>query len=297
MINGVTVMINRRQVVSGLAAAGSILAAPRLFAQERAAAASAWAQSSFSKVRLIAAGPIEGKPGYHHAGIEIGLAPGFKTYWRHPGDSGVPPVFNFEGSENVGAAEVMFPMPTRFTDGAGGTGFGYSEPQLLLPVVVKADDPAKPVLLKVKMDYAVCGQVCVPASGELVLDLSSKRHEAMALAIKSANDLVPDVVALGSGAPLQIAALQKGPEPEQFMVDVRVPEGLTPDLFLEGEEPWFFETKAFTRKSGELGTFLVSVIERSKAADCTGAELTLTLTADKRAIEVKTRLDLALVTH
>jgi DsbC/DsbD-like thiol-disulfide interchange protein len=295
MMHTVKIMVDRRGLIAGLAAAGSFLAAPRLIAQERGLV-TAWAESSHSSMRLIAAGLIEGKPGYYQAAIQIKMASGFKTYWRHPGDSGVPPVFNLEGSQNLADAEVLFPMPSRFVDGAGGSSIGYSQPEILFPIIVKAQDPNRPVTLNLKADYAVCGNVCVPASGSLSLQVAGQRHEAMAPAIQAAQSLVPGTATLGTGAPLQIVALQKGPELEQFMVDVRVPMDATPDLFLEGESPWFFETKAFTRKSAELGTFLVSVIERSKAADCTGAELTLTLTAEKRAIEVRTRLDLALLT-
>eukprot|EP01036_Dinobryon_divergens_P006565 gene6565-8721_t len=91
MSNAVNSMISRRQAIAGLAAAGAMLPTFRLTAQERHALSSAWAPSSYSSVRLIAGGPVEGKPGYHQAGIEMKLAPDFKTYWRHPGDSGVPP--------------------------------------------------------------------------------------------------------------------------------------------------------------------------------------------------------------
>ncbi len=297
MINSVCVKLDRRQALLGLTGSALLLSTLRPFASERGILASPWSQSSHSGLRLIAAGPASGKSGHYHAGIDIQLAPGFKTYWRHPGDSGVPPVFNFDGSDNLGNAEVLFPMPTRFSDGAGGSSFGYATPTILLPVSVVAKDPSKPVLLRLKADYAVCEKICIPANGEAALAMPTTPHDTSARAIKAGQDLVPDVVALNSGTSLQIVAFQKGPEPEQFMVDVRVPKELNPDLFLEGESPWFFETKAFTRKSGELGSFLVSVIERSKAADCTGAEVTLTLVAHKHAIEVRTRLDLALVTH
>ncbi len=60
------------------------------------------------------------------AGIEIKLQPGWKTYWRYPGDSGVPPQFDFAGSENLASAEVLYPAPHSFKDEAG-TSIGYKE--------------------------------------------------------------------------------------------------------------------------------------------------------------------------
>src|SRR6516165_5175291 len=52
---------------------------------------------------------------------EIRLAPGWRTYWRDPGDSGAPPMIDFSGSQNVKTVNVLWPAPQRFSDGAGGS--------------------------------------------------------------------------------------------------------------------------------------------------------------------------------
>ncbi len=68
----------------------------------RAADASRWDGDQHAKVRLLAGTPIDGPSGkIWRAGIEIKLAPGWKTYWRYPGEAGAPPRFDFAGSENV----------------------------------------------------------------------------------------------------------------------------------------------------------------------------------------------------
>ena len=59
-------------------------------------------------------------------GIEIKLQPGWKTYWRYPGDSGVPPRFDFSGSDNLGRAKVLYPAPHLFTDETGNS-LGYKD--------------------------------------------------------------------------------------------------------------------------------------------------------------------------
>src|SRR5271165_751424 len=81
-----------------------------------AADASAWDGDARSAVRLIA-GAADGAT--LRAGVEIRLAPGWKTYWRYPGDSGVPPRFDFAGSTNVQQATVQWPTPHRFADSGG----------------------------------------------------------------------------------------------------------------------------------------------------------------------------------
>jgi DsbC/DsbD-like thiol-disulfide interchange protein len=115
------------------------------------------------------------------------LNPGFKTYWRHPGDSGVPPSFRFEGSRNLKSARVHFPAPRRFADGAGGFSIGYDGPEILLPLAITPVDPAKPVELVMEADYAVCEKMCVPASGKASLLLSadgkSPFHDALDVAM------------------------------------------------------------------------------------------------------------------
>ena len=67
---------------------------------------SAWTASNNSKVRLVSGTvTIDGKPSMI-AGVQLRMEPGWKTYWRNPGDSGVPPSFDFKGSTNLKQAEA-----------------------------------------------------------------------------------------------------------------------------------------------------------------------------------------------
>src|ERR1700757_2051886 len=82
--------------------------------------ASGWDGAPRAAVRLIAAGPSQPAPGGAlRAGIEIRLGTGWKTYWRYAGDSGVPPRFRFDRSENVRDVAVLFPAPHGFNDESG----------------------------------------------------------------------------------------------------------------------------------------------------------------------------------
>src|SRR5216684_537111 len=80
-----------------------------------AADSSAWDGGSQAAVRLIAGSSSKARGGMVRAGIEIRLAPGWKTYWRYPGDSGVPPRFDFAGSQNVKSIAIAWPAPHRFS--------------------------------------------------------------------------------------------------------------------------------------------------------------------------------------
>jgi DsbC/DsbD-like thiol-disulfide interchange protein len=126
------------------------------------------AKGDFSAVRLLNAGLVDGA---WQAGIHVTLKTGWKTYWRVPGESGVPPQFDWSGSANAADIAVAMPVPLRFSDG-NGDGIGYKT-EVVFPVTVTPGDPATPVRLDLQMFYAVCNDICVPVQAHLGLDLSA----------------------------------------------------------------------------------------------------------------------------
>ena len=125
----------------------------------------AWSMPKSHEARLLA-----GSGGKATAALQITLQDGWKTYWKMPGDAGVPPQFDWSASSNVKAVEVLYPAPKRFQD-AGGETIGYKH-EVVFPLLVTPGDTAKPVRLALKLDYAVCKDVCMPARAELSLDLA-----------------------------------------------------------------------------------------------------------------------------
>src|SRR5712692_8053361 len=95
--------------------------ASSLAMEARAQDSSPWQRDGHSAVRLLA-GSRSGA--VLLGGIAFQLEPGWKTYWRTPGDSGVPPRFDFSKSENIEAVTVLWPAPTKFDDGGGRFLFG-----------------------------------------------------------------------------------------------------------------------------------------------------------------------------
>src|ERR1700730_17554428 len=102
------------------------IALPCIPGMARAQDSSAWDAEPHATARLIAGAALRSADAaWLRAGIEIRLDTGWKTYWRYPGDSGVPPTLDFAGSENVKSVTVLWPAPTRFAEGAGGHSIGY----------------------------------------------------------------------------------------------------------------------------------------------------------------------------
>jgi len=129
-----------------------------------------WVKSSYAKVRLIP-GSSETDAGDQtiRAGVQLQLDDGWKTYWRNPGDSGLPASFDFKGSKNLKDAKVLWPAPHRFTD-PYGTSIGY-EKEVVFPVLVSPERADQAVDLDLKLDYAICKDICVPAEARLNLRL------------------------------------------------------------------------------------------------------------------------------
>jgi DsbC/DsbD-like thiol-disulfide interchange protein len=242
--------------------------------------ASPWVQGLHSRVRLIAGGTDGDR---HLAGIEIALDPGFKTYWRTPGDSGLPPSFDWSGSENVAAVDLRWPAPKRQED-AGGVAYVYGG-TVVLPVMVTPKEPGKPVTLKLAIDYGVCKDICIPARAELSELLFA--HGPHRAAIEEALASVPRPQALGAKADLAVLGIERPAKDQSvFRVTVRAPEGAKPALFAEGPENWYLSSSY----PGDGNTFTVTVEDQPKDASGPIA-VRLTLVAGSDAIETEVRLD------
>src|ERR1051326_1526829 len=200
-----------------------------------AADTSAWDGGPRAAVRLSAAAPPKVAAAPLRAGIEIRLGSGWKTYWRYAGDSGVPPRFGFDRSDNVADVTVSFPAPHGFNDESGES-IGYKT-GVILPLHVVPRDPAKPVLLRLDLDYAICSNICIPVTAKAELPLPGDGGQDAALAASEAR--APKRAAIGAGDTLSIRAIRReeGGAKPRIVVDVMAPSGPKLELFAEGPTP------------------------------------------------------------
>jgi DsbC/DsbD-like thiol-disulfide interchange protein len=254
--------------------------------------ASAWDKETHAEARLIAGSATKtADASYVRAGIEIRLDPGWKTYWRDPGDSGVPPAFDFSGSENIGAVKVLWPAPKKFSDGAGGNSIGYVD-DIVLPLQVTPKDADKQPLVHVKLSYAICGNLCVPAEANLELALYGNGTEDAT--ITKADLHVPRRVALGAPGNLSIRSVHREPGDghDRVVVDVAAPNGKPVDLFVEGPTPdWALPLPQPSGTDGGVQHFTFELDGLPAGAQAAGATLTFTAVAGDDAIEVPVHLD------
>ena len=136
-----------------------------------ASTASDWVENEAGKLRLIAATTATGKAASQQMGLHFQLLPGWKIYWRTPGDAGYPPKIDWQGSRNVGDVTVSWPAPKRFVL-AGLQNYGYAG-EVVLPLEIRLPQPHKPVQIKAQIEYLACSQICVPMQANLTLSLKA----------------------------------------------------------------------------------------------------------------------------
>ncbi|MGR7995545.1 MULTISPECIES: protein-disulfide reductase DsbD domain-containing protein [unclassified Xanthobacter] len=218
-------------------------------------------------------------------GLELQLQTHWKTYWRYPGDSGVPPMLAFEQSENVADVAVGWPAPRRFADGAGGFSIGYKG-TVVLPLTVTLKDPSQPAKLVLGLDFAVCEALCMPATADLTLDLAAEPDPGAAARIAAARARIPEPQAVGvAGTPQIVSArLDTGATPPQLVVDAR---DVTPkaDLFAEGpDHHWALPLPQKVALADGLVRFTLPLEGVPPDAALPGAVLTLTLVDMPRSV-------------
>lgn len=245
---------------------------------------SAWSDQTNSKVRLVSGTLADEGTHAVYAGVQLRMADGWKTYWRNPGDSGVPPAFDWSGSKNVKSVEVLYPAPHRFTD-AGGTAIGYDR-EVLFPLRVTPERPGEPVTLVLNFDYGLCKDLCIPNSvtleAELSPDLGGEDRALLETALSTvpkqmSGETLPRVVNISSKLDDEVPGLE---------IEVKFPDGATgTDIFVDNPKVLVPVPKALGPLADGKQRFIVAFFVPEEAAAIKDMPLTVTLVSDKGVTE------------
>ena len=249
--------------------------------------ATPWVSSDFSQVRLISARSAVGDAEELRLGLHFRLDPGWKIYWRSPGDAGLPPTPDFSGSENVARVEMRWPAPQRFIEDAEIETVGYVD-EAVLPLTVALARPGEPVSMHVALDYQACEKICIPLSAVLDLDLPGGAAEPTPFAqlIGRYESRVP-----GSAERAAVEILSAGvvglPPSQTIEVALRSPVPfVAPTLFAEPDGQFRIPSGTFHLKEDDREAVLSVPVQSRKAADLTGESVVLTIVDGARAFEV-----------
>ncbi len=219
------------------------------------------------------------------AALHLRLEPGWKTYWRSPGEVGIAPSIDWSESLNVSDVNFFWPAPTRFR-AFGIENFGY-EKEVAFPLQIVLADPGAPVALRAKVNLLVCSTVCVPETFQLALTLGPgdgiDAESAELLGIYS--NRVPDD-GINSEFTFESAAFSR--DKSFLTVIARAGEALqSPDIFPEmGKEASFGAPDIRLGEDGRLVWARFPVLASPKG----DAELTITLVDGGRAATIPAQL-------
>lgn len=267
----------RARTVSGLIA-GLLL----MIAQAPASAAiGEWVADDVVQLRVVASVDDAGNPA---AALEVRLEPGWKTYWRTPGEGGLPTVFDFGASRNLAVADASYPAPRRYDDGYSVT--NTYEGRVLFPIEFEAALSSAPVTLDIQVNMGVCEEICIPMQVHASVTLAPGEIDPDALAIvEEARGLLPGAPESGT---FEIKGVDLGEANDgdtAITVTAIVPQAFGAELFVEGPVGWYQSAAHQTARDGNQLTFEFVMWTTGDGAALAGAPLTFTLVSAGAAIE------------
>jgi len=237
------------------------------------ASSSDWFEMEGGRVRLVTAGAPDAD-GKLKGVLDIELKPGWKTYWRDPGDSGVPPTI--EATTTSGAVETHFDFPPpQWHDEADFKWAGYDHP-VAFPVTFTVADKAATIDASVFL--GVCETICVPVPAKLEVDLSSDPDNAGdTAAVAAAFAAIPTPARQDFGV-----NVVSEPGSHKVVLEASfLGDPQTAELFIAGDEGYAFTAPVREVKDGKT-LFTTNVTLPARMG--TGEGLHYTLVTDKGAV-------------
>ena len=283
-------MSGMHKLIAGVLIAGSVATATftNVKGSQMVEFSSPWQDSLYARARLIATG----YPGTDNdlktasAGVHIEIDPGWKTYWRNPGGSGIPTQPSWEGSTNVKSIEVRWPAPKRLIDKYGMT-IGYKN-EIVLPVKIVPVDAKVPVRLSLDLNYAVCLDICLPVNAKMALDIKPENQSTSPFKRKLARFIkkIPQPSKPSEGLRVRKLDLTGDGKNVTLLLEIENPtDDALVDVFVEGADALFFNTPEKIINKGAVSLVEMSVSGAKSAKALEGNKLRFTLVGEKTSVD------------
>ncbi|MCG8493471.1 MAG: hypothetical protein MI743_17750 [Sneathiellales bacterium] len=244
------------------------------------------ANEEVSRIDLLSSKTAHGGGADLILGLHISMLPGWKTYWRSPGDAGLPPQFNWSGSSNIGEVTVLWPKPEVF-ETAGLKTWGYKE-DVVFPLHITILEKNKAASLHLEMFYGVCEDVCIPLKQQAFLNLPAGEGEKTANAALIETYLRQVPVSAERDGLIQDISLRLVAKKDLIAEFHSEKELVAPSVILEGEEGDFFDIAGFdtsVSKKGIKNTFEIKADLADTSRSLKGRTLTVTILDKGVAVE------------
>ena len=223
--------------------------------------------------------------GTHTAALRVRLAPGWKTYWRAPGEAGLPPVFDWSGSGNLEAITLQWPVPEVITSG-GMTTLGFHD-ELILPIEAVPADAGADIQLEGALAMGICQEICMPVQLTISATLPAQARETDPR-IKLALDRLPNTAA-EAGVVSAKCALE--PIADGVRVTAKIdmpPMGHKEFTVIEAARPDIWVSEAVSRRAQNMLTVTADLVPpEAQPFNLDPASLRLTVLADGRAVDIE----------
>lgn len=223
--------------------------------------------------------------GTRMAALELTLAPGWKTYWRSPGDAGIPPEFTWKGARNLKAVHVHWPTPTVFWQ-AGMRSVGYHD-RVVLPLSVVPRVQGKDVRLKGRVDLGICSDICVPTSISIDATLPADAHERSPSIVAALAALPLDAGEAGvTRAECELTPTNGG---VQVKANLTMPtSGGTEEAVIEPPGPGIWVSEAVAERRGDQLTVSAEMVAQTQAPFVVDrSRLRITVLGRRYAVDVQ----------
>jgi len=245
------------------------------------------AQAGSSLENLVRIEVLDGGPtarGTHLAALRLTLADGWKTYWRAPGEAGIPPSFDWRGSRNLRDVAITWPAPEVFeTNGMRTIGYKH---QLVLPVEVTPSGDGAPMQLRGRIEFGLCSDVCIPGALDFdgKLDPQAGRDPAIAAALAQRPYSAAE-------AGVQSATCRLTPSADGLRVEARIrmpSAGGTEIAVIEPGTPGVWAAETETRRSGDTLIAVSDLVnEAGGAFALTRSGLRITVLGTAHAVDIR----------
>ena len=246
-------------------------------ASSAAASSTSWTESEGGSIRIVTTG-LSDENGELRGALEIKLKPGWKTYWRNPGESGVPPLINLSEQSDATGSELFFPPPERFTD-PYATWAGYKD-SVSLPIIFKLPGPEMAGIVEGSVFLGICDTICIPVEAPFSFDAGADPdNSGDAIAVTEAFATLPGKARQG----FQVNSVKREGTRLRFKVELPEDTGEAA-LFVAPREGVQIDMPELQGRQGAEASFSAEILseEAMRNADLT---LEYTLVAGEEAVD------------
>ena len=222
--------------------------------------------------------------GSHIAALQITLRPGWVTYWRAPGDSGIPPEISFTGDSTIISITPHWPTPEVFGED-GMRSIGYHD-GVTVPLEIALADGAGSVAVSGEITIGVCEEICIPVTlpfGSLLPQVGA--NDATIADAWSERPVSADAAGVSDVA-CTIAPIEDG---LRVTAEIALPErGTDEHVVIEAADPRIWVSEAQVNRNGNALSASVDMVHPSGgpfALDRSG--MRITVLGSGRAIDIR----------